>query len=369
MQIFSSIPSPYKEIISIVSCLIISSGAAYLTRNIFKRLIAKLEPKNKFWNKAFLKAAYKPASYLIFFLGITLSASLFAHHVNHEDWITSISIVRNVGIVGFFVWFLLAFIRQGEKAFIKATSKKRKDETTVKAVGQVMKISVILISTLVVLQTVGIPVSGVLAFGGIGGIAVGFAAKDLLANFFGGLMIFLDRPFALGDWIRSPDKEIEGIVEDIGWRLTRVRTLDRRPLYVPNSYFLTISIENPSRMSHRRIKTTVGVRYCDAKKIPALIQEIENAMKSNEHVDENRPCFASLSEFGPSSLNILLYAFSKKTTHIDFAKMQSELFLEILDVIEKCGAEVAFPTSTIHLSEDKKKAPAMSLADVFSKDQ
>jgi len=80
------------------------------------------------------------------------------------------------------------------------------------------------------MQTLGYSISGVLAFGGIGGIAVGFAARDLLANFFGGFMIYMDRPFDVGDWIRSPDQEIEGTVEKIGWRLTTIRTFDKRPL-------------------------------------------------------------------------------------------------------------------------------------------
>jgi MscS family membrane protein len=71
-------------------------------------------------------------------------------------------------------------------------------------------------------------------------------------------MIYLDRPFAVGDWIRSPDRDIEGTVEDIGWRLTRIRTFDSRPLYVPNSAFTSIAVENPSRMEHRRIYETIG---------------------------------------------------------------------------------------------------------------
>ena len=87
-----------------------------------------------------------------------------------------------------------------------------------------------------------------MAFGGIGGIAIGFAAKDLLANFFGALMIFLDRPFSIGDWIRSPDREIEGVVEDIGWRSTKIRTFDKRPLFIPNSAFASLTVENASKM-------------------------------------------------------------------------------------------------------------------------
>ena len=111
------------------------------------------------------------------------------------------------------------------------------DETTVDAVAKLLRISVIITGVLVALQSLGYSISGVLAFGGVGGIAVGFAARDLLANFFGGLMIYMDRPFNVGEWIRSPDKEIEGTVEKIGWRLTTIRTFDKRPLYVPNSLF------------------------------------------------------------------------------------------------------------------------------------
>ena len=86
---------------------------------------------------------------------------------------------------------------------------------------------------LTLLQTLGLSISGLMAFGGMGGIAVGFAAKDILANFFGGLFIYTDRPFSVGDWIRSPDRDIEGTVEKIGWRVTRIRTFDKRPLYIP----------------------------------------------------------------------------------------------------------------------------------------
>ena len=87
-------------------------------------------------------------------------------------------------------------------------------------------------------------------------------------------MIYLDRPFSVGDWIRSPDKEIEGTVEDIGWRLTRIRTFDKRPLYIPNSIFASISVENPSRMSNRRIYEKIGIRYDDVSKMNTIVTEV-----------------------------------------------------------------------------------------------
>ena len=104
--------------------------------------------------------------------------------------------------------------------------------------AKLLRLSVAITAFLVIIQTLGYSVSGLLAFGGVGGLAVGFAAKDLLANFFfGGLMIHLDRPFTIGDWISSTDREIEGVVENIGWRLTIIRAFDKRPIYIPNSLF------------------------------------------------------------------------------------------------------------------------------------
>ena len=122
----------------------------------------------------------------------------------------------------------------------------------------------IAISTLLSLaQLFGYDLSTLLAFGGIGGIILGLAAKDWLANFFGGLMLMLDRPFAEGDWVRSPDRAIEGFIENVGWRLTRIRTFDRRPIFVPNSIFTGIVVENATRMKNRRMIENFSLCYED----------------------------------------------------------------------------------------------------------
>ena len=176
-----------------------------------------------------------------------------------------------------FAWFAVRFIRIAEGNFIADKQAKGEifDRATLDAAVKLLRLSVVITAFLVALQTLGFSISGVLAFGGIGGIAVGFAAKDLLANFFGGLMIHLDRPFAIGDWVRSPDRAIEGTVERIGWRQTLIRKFDTRPLYVPNSAFANITVENPSRMSNRRIYETIGIRYEDAGAMGAVVAEVE----------------------------------------------------------------------------------------------
>lgn len=223
------------------------------------------------------------------------------------------------------------------------------DRATVRAIGKLVRIALWIVVTLMVLQTLGVSVSGLLAFGGIGGIAVGFAAKDLLANFFGGLSIYLDRPFTAGDWIRSPDRQVEGTVEDIGWRLTRIRTFDQRPLYVPNAVFSQIAVENPTRMFNRRIYETIGLRYQDAGKMKTVVEQVRNMLETHEDIDKTRTLIVNFVSFGPSSLDFFIYTFTRTTVWVDFHNIKQDILLRILEIIHANGADVAFPTRTVHV--------------------
>jgi len=216
-----------------------------------------------------------------------------------------------------------------------------------------LRVSVFITAGLSVLQTLGVSISGVLAFGGIGGIAVGFAAKDLLANFFGGLMIYMDRPFAVGDWVRSPDRNIEGTVEQIGWRLTQIRTFDQRPLYVPNSVFATISLENPSRMRNRRINETIGVRYEDAAKLPVIVDDVRKMLLEHPDIDASRTLMVNFDSFADSSLEFFIYTFTKTVDWVEFHQVKERVMLKIIRIVEGHGAEFAFPTRTLHVSHSE----------------
>ena len=190
-------------------------------------------------------------------------------------------------------------------------------------------------------------------------MAIGFAAKDLLSNFFGGLMLYLDRPFAVGDWIRSPDKNIEGTVENIGWRLTMIRTFNKRPLYVPNSTFASISVENPSRMTHRRIKETIGVRYDDGSKLEAIIEDVREMLRHHNEIDTRQTLMVNFNSFAPSSLDFFIYTFTKTTNWVKYHRVKQDVLFRIMQIIEQHGAEIAFPTSTLHLNGELRQNPSI----------
>ena len=200
-----------------------------------------------------------------------------------------------------------------------------------------------------VAQTLGFQITGLLALGGVGGIAVGFAAKDILANFFGGLTIYLDRPFSVGEWIRSPDKAIEGTVEFISWRHTRIRGFNKNPIYVPNSVFTSIVVENPSRMSHRRFKETIGLRYDDFEQVAAIVADIKSMLQSHPGIDATQTLIVNFNQFGPSSLDLMVYTFTKTTVWVEYHEVKQDVLLKIGEIVAEHGAEVAFPTQTLHL--------------------
>ncbi len=337
----------YRQTVEIFIIVFLTALIAYVSSKVFKRIEKQFEKTRNLWDDTLLEAARSPITFAIWLLGLSWAAHV-AQLQSGAEIFGAIPAFQRVGVIFCLTWFVVRFITGAEKIVICPDKMKEPmDETTVSAMGKLLRASVIITAVLVVLQTMGYSISGVLAFGGIGGIAVGFAAKDLLANFFGGLMIYLDRPFKVGDWVRSPDQNIEGTVVKIGWRLTTIRTFDKRPLYVPNAVFTSISVQNPSRMSHRRIYETIGLRYDDASKLSSIIQSVKAMLQAHEAIDERQTLIVNFNSCGQSSLDFFVYTFTKTTDWIKYHEVKQDVLLKILDIIEQQGAEVAFPTSTV----------------------
>lgn len=346
-------PEDYPWLWQVAVAVLATAVINYLLDKALDRLERKLASTHTVWDDALLAAARKPAYWMIWLVGFSYVVQLILKTSDAEIFqvLNSLRAVLAVLIV---TWFLVAIVRQVEQRLLSGdyvNGDSPYDPTTVMAIGKLVRTVVIITAALMVAQTLGYSIAGVLAFGGIGGIAVGFAAKDLLANFFGGLMIYMDRPFAVGEWVRSPDKNIEGVVENIGWRLTRIRTFDQRPLYVPNGTFAQISLENPSRMFNRRIYETIGVRYDDARQLAEIVEEVRHYLENHEEIDRNRTLIVSFNSFGASSLDFFIYAFTKTTAWVKYHEIKQAILLDILAIIHGHGADVAYPTSTIKLQQ------------------
>jgi len=302
------------------------------------------------WDDALVLAARRPVPTVIWLAGIAFAADI----VGRESQAPVFAVVdpaRHVGVVVCLAWLLLRLIKNVTGNIVASYDARGEevDRTTVDALSKLARFTVVITAALVVMQTLGYSVVGILAAGGIGGLALGFAAKDLLANFFGGLTIYLDRPFGVGDWIRSPDKNIEGIVEHISWRHTRVRAFNKNPIYVPNALFTTIVVENPSRMTNRRIYETIGIRYRDIGAMGAIVAEVKAMLQRHPEIDTKQLLIVNFNTFGASSLDFFIYAFTKTREWAKFHEIKQEILLRIADIIHRHGARIALPTRTLQV--------------------
>ncbi|MCW2256483.1 MscS family membrane protein [Providencia alcalifaciens] len=230
--------------------------------------------------------------------------------------------------------------------------KKGSDPTSARIIARIFKITIFVVIILLFGEHFGMSLSGLMTFGGIGGIAIGMAGKDILSNFFSGVMLYFDRPFNIGDWVSSPDKNIEGTVVEIGWRITKIITFDHRPLYIPNSLFSSISVENPGRMTNRRIKTELGLRYEDADKISDIVNEIRTMLQQDENIDTGQTLLVYFDAFADSSLNIMVYCFTKTTVWAEWLAAQQEIYLKIIEIVKRHGADFAYPTQTLFMEKN-----------------
>lgn len=317
--------------------------------DVAERAVDKTE---SLWDDALLEAARIPVRLFVWTFGITAAVNIL-QYVSTVELFEYLPEARRVAYILIITLFLSRLIGYVEHNVVNPERlSKPMDTTTAKAIAKLLRVSVVITAGLVILQTLGYSISGVLAFGGIGGVAVGFAAKDLLANFFGGLMIYLDKPFKVGDWVRSPDRQIEGTVEDIGWRLTRIRTFDKRPLYIPNAMFSSIVVENPSRMLNRRIYEKLGIRYDDGKFMEAICRDVKAMLTGHEAIDTTHTLMVNFDSYGESHLEFFIYCFTKTTDWVTFHEVKQDVLLKVMAIVEGHGAEFAFPTRTVHMVAD-----------------
>jgi len=334
----------------VFAALMVMGGVGhYAIYRIVRRLTKAADRTETQWDDVVLYAIFPPIQWVMWVVLGLLSLSLFPALDGIREALLRLSDTALLLLFGWLAHRLSGGIEEellGEHRGALASS----DRATISAVARLSRIVLWVIAGIMILQSLGVSVSGLLAFGGVGGIAVGFAARDLLANFLGGLSIFLDRPFAVGDWIRSPDREIEGTVEDVGWRVTRIRTFDQRPLYVPNSVFSTVALENPSRMLNRRIYETIGIRYDDAGAMEQIVAEVKEMLVAHDDIDKGKTLMVNFVAFGASSLDFFIYCFTRTTDWATYHGVKQDVLVKILKIIEGQGAEVAFPTRTVLLS-------------------
>lgn len=365
-QWIPGVDSEWFWVVQVFGVVLVTVVANFFVKRFIAKMLLKLNRTKTRWDDITVEAMSRPLNWTMWLIGLSFAADIIRVKTQSPVFNAS-DVIRDVGILICIAWFVLAFIRGAEKELSEHSDNV--DKHTAEAISKLLRLTVLITSALVILQTLGFSISGVLAMGGIGGIAVGFAAKDLLANFFGGLIIYLDRPFTIGDWIRSPDRNIEGTVEKIGWRITMIRNFESQPIYVPNSIFTNIVVENPSRMANRRIYETIGLRYRDLASMDRIVSEVEAMLVGHSEIDADKTMIVNFNAFSDSSVDFFIYTFTKTTEWIKFHQIKQDVMLQIARIIEQNEAEIAFPTSSLHFENSLPVDKSASDKSVINKSE
>lgn len=312
----------------------------------FKKALAAAKRDERGWLIHLDYAAVTPVRVLLWVLLVSFLVDLIAREAGFAF---SVALIRNVAIVLCLAWFLLRWKTVAHRAMVH--HRKSYDPLSMQIAGRLFTIAVVFLSLLIILQLFGLDIGPLIAFGGIGAAALGFASKDVIANFFGGVMLSMTRPFTVGDLIELPEKKVVGYIEEIGWYLTSVRDLQKKPIYVPNWLFSTELIVNQSRMTHRRIEETIGIRYEDIGKVLEIVEGIRTLLKKHISIDNREASYIFLQRLAPATVDIEVKAYVIPTRYEEFMEVRQEVLMEIYRIVTGLGAEMPLPTSQVVLRE------------------
>ena len=278
----------------------------------------------------FLDALSRPLGMAILLLGLYLAVLSFR---------PSARIAGATGMAGSVLfglaltWLMLRLVDVFMRLLQQWTSRTDStlDDQLVPLIGRAAKVAVGILAALMILQNFGYSVSGLIAGLGVGGLAVALAAQKTLADLFGSIMLLVDRPFVLGDWIRSPDGSIEGVVERIGFRSTRIRTFDQTLITIPNSRLADFVIDNVTLRPARRVWMTVRVPYrSTAEQMREIIRRIEAILRAHPEVDQESFLMVKFTDFGEYSREIMVYYFTVPTGWVDHLRIREEVNFRIV---------------------------------------
>ncbi|MCU9611946.1 mechanosensitive ion channel family protein [Caldibacillus lycopersici] len=223
------------------------------------------------------------------------------------------------------------------------------DQILIPFLSKAIRVVIILISITIIAQEFDYDINGFIAGLGLGGLAFALAAQDALKNLIAGIVIIFEKPFSIGEWILTPS--VEGTVEDITFRSTKVRTFAQALVTVPNSTLANENITNWSKMGKRRIEFTLGVKYgTPTSRLEKVINRIKDMLENNPDIHKET-IFVTFDRFSDSSLDLFLYFFTNTTVWGEFLQIKQDINFNILRILEEEGVEIAFPSQTLYVEE------------------
>ena len=254
------------------------------------------------------------------------------------------------------VWAAYRLIDLLSAYFVKKAEKTRTkfDDLLIPLISRTLKVFVACVGVVTMAEAFNLPIAGLLGGLGLGGAALALASKDTLSNVFGSVTVLIDRPFEIGDWVKIGD--VEGTVETVGIRSTRVRTFYNSLTSVPNSVLTTATVDNMGQRRYRRIKAMLGLQYdTPPERIEAFCEGVRELIRRHPYTRKDY-YHVYFNQFSDSSLDVLLYCFLECPDWCVELRERQRLFLDILKLARQLGVSFAFPTRTLHMYSEEPSA-------------
>ncbi|MFT4569821.1 MAG: MscS family membrane protein [Hyphomicrobiaceae bacterium] len=333
---------------------------AMLARRIITKVIArgflKLAARTEHeWDDDLIKALQTPLELLVVVWGIWAAARVLMLPLDDAGLVANLYEARNIAVIGLIGWGALKSVAVAETVLRQQanTSESLFDIGLVPVVVAAARILISLIFATIIAGTLGYSVTGLVASLGLGGAALALASRDAVANLFGFFMILLDRPFKVGDWIKGDG--FEGMVEEIGFRSTRIRTFGKTVENIPNNVMANAYVENMDRrkdpgLNVRRVSMTVGVTYATTpEQMETIIAALRKMLADDPDVDSRMTTLVYFTEFGASSLDIFFYYFTCQADWAFYLDVRQRVNLSIMRILREHGLEIAFPSRSVYL--------------------
>lgn len=311
------------------------------TRFIFKLILGLTRRTKTDIDRSLLLAFEGPLKGLILAIGIYLALGYLPLSPAVMAFVTSLF---RSALIAFIAWGFYSLA--GGKAYDQVSELINIEQSLAIFVSKVLRVVIIALAVSIIAQEWNYNISGLVAGLGLGGLAISLAAQDSLANIFGGVVIITDKPFAVGDWILTPS--VEGTVEEMSLRSTRVRTFANALVTVPNAVLTKEPITNWTRMQKRRVSFHLGVTYTTSReKLQACVSRIRSLLENHPEVHQDL-IMVRFEHFASSSLDIFIYYFTKTKVWPEFLALREEINFKIMEILEEEGVSVAFPSRSIY---------------------
>ncbi len=342
-----------------VSLAILILLFALVLRQLFTRFfigwLKSLAAKTRFTlDEAIIETLEPPIRFIPVVLGVFLAAQ--ALEPEGEVAIFAHNLIRS--LIAYTIFWSL-YCTLGPVSTLLTRLEKVFTSELVDWVVRAMRVLVIVIGAAAILEIWGIQVGPIIAGFGLFGVAVALGAQDLFKNLIAGLLILGEKRFKKGDWIRA-DGVVEGTVEMIGFRSTMIRRFDKAPVMVPNAQLSDSAVTNFSEMTYRRIHWKIGVEY---RTSVDQLRQIRDAIEAHilEHDDfvspEEASTFVRIDAFGDSSIDIMVYCFTRTKIWGDYLKVKEDLAYKLIEIVEGAGSGFAFPSTSIYIENPPGDVP------------